>query len=349
VPKIRTYTDETALGFINEDIDAIWTALGVVPDLDDIGDVTITTPADNEVLAYNTGTANWINQTAAEAGLALAADLNDYVLLAGDTMTGALTIQHGTSAELILDDTGGTYEFKILSADDRLQFRSAGVQKGRFNASTNTWEWVIYDSQPTGLIANGMTFYRDESDESLWATWKDSTPTTHHAMIARAKRTKVSLSPGSCTGSGVTQVIQGANTDISAVQFPNGSTTTAAWSFTRPPDWDYGKVRVRVYWMNYDNNVTGNHYWPQRLVGCATGEHTGPTQTCATVIAGAQTTAGLNDSSKIGETIISQTTAGDQTGNDFYVYRIQRQGGVGSDTSGVAWEVIHITAEMLSV
>jgi hypothetical protein len=101
--------------------------------------------------------------------------------------------------------------------------------------------------------------------------------------------------------------------------------------------------------MNYDNNVTGNHYWPQRLIGCATGEHTGPTQTCATIIAGAQTTAGLNDSSKIGETIISQTTAGDQTGNDFYVYRIQRQGGVGSDTSGVAWEVIHITAEMLSV
>lgn len=40
--------------------------------LDDIGDVTITTPADNEVLAYNSGTGTFINQTASEAGLATA-------------------------------------------------------------------------------------------------------------------------------------------------------------------------------------------------------------------------------------------------------------------------------------
>lgn len=36
----------------------------------DIHDVTITTPADNEVLAYDSSTGTWINQTAAEAGLA---------------------------------------------------------------------------------------------------------------------------------------------------------------------------------------------------------------------------------------------------------------------------------------
>lgn len=40
--------------------------------IDDITDVTITTPADNEVLAYDNGTGEWINQTAAEAGLAAA-------------------------------------------------------------------------------------------------------------------------------------------------------------------------------------------------------------------------------------------------------------------------------------
>lgn len=37
--------------------------------LADLSNVTITTPADNEVLAYNSGTTTWINQTAAEAGL----------------------------------------------------------------------------------------------------------------------------------------------------------------------------------------------------------------------------------------------------------------------------------------
>lgn len=40
--------------------------------LSDVHDVTITTPADNEVLAYNDASGTWINQTAAEAGLASA-------------------------------------------------------------------------------------------------------------------------------------------------------------------------------------------------------------------------------------------------------------------------------------
>lgn len=39
------------------------------PALNDLTDVVISTPADNEVLAYNDATGEWINQTAAEAGL----------------------------------------------------------------------------------------------------------------------------------------------------------------------------------------------------------------------------------------------------------------------------------------
>lgn len=47
-----------------------------ITSINDIADVTITgTPADNEVLAYDTATSKWINQTAAEAGLALVANV----------------------------------------------------------------------------------------------------------------------------------------------------------------------------------------------------------------------------------------------------------------------------------
>jgi hypothetical protein len=42
---------------------------GVVNAIGDVGDVTITSVADNEVLAYDNGTSEWINQTASEAGL----------------------------------------------------------------------------------------------------------------------------------------------------------------------------------------------------------------------------------------------------------------------------------------
>jgi hypothetical protein len=53
----------------------------------DIGDIPgialDTTIADNEVLAYNSGTQEWINQTPSEAGLATVADLHAPVTLAG--------------------------------------------------------------------------------------------------------------------------------------------------------------------------------------------------------------------------------------------------------------------------
>ena len=56
--------------------------------LDDIGDVTITTPADNEVLAYNSGTGTFINQTASEAGLATASHSHTIANVTG--LQGAL-------------------------------------------------------------------------------------------------------------------------------------------------------------------------------------------------------------------------------------------------------------------
>jgi len=37
--------------------------------LDDLSDVTINTPADNEILAYDNNSSEWINQTPSEAGL----------------------------------------------------------------------------------------------------------------------------------------------------------------------------------------------------------------------------------------------------------------------------------------
>jgi len=55
--------------------------------LADLSDVTITSVADNEVLAYDTTTSKWINQTPAEAGL---------LGLAGGTLTGNLLVPTGT-------------------------------------------------------------------------------------------------------------------------------------------------------------------------------------------------------------------------------------------------------------
>jgi hypothetical protein len=75
--------------------------------LNDVSDVTIDTPADNEVLAWN-GTDTWINQTAAEAGLAAAThthveaditDLGSYEAALGNP---------GTDGYVLSSTTGGT-------------------------------------------------------------------------------------------------------------------------------------------------------------------------------------------------------------------------------------------------
>jgi len=65
--------------------------------VNDLSDATITgTPADNEVLAFDAGTSEWINQTASEAGLDAL-----FVSLSGDTMTGTLNINKNGQALLI--------------------------------------------------------------------------------------------------------------------------------------------------------------------------------------------------------------------------------------------------------
>lgn len=78
--------------------------------LGELTDVTLaTTPADNEVLAYDSG-GDWINQTAAEAGLAPAVGVNTIVTV-GTITTGGWT---GTA---VAEGYGGTGQTTYASGD----------------------------------------------------------------------------------------------------------------------------------------------------------------------------------------------------------------------------------------
>ncbi len=334
------WTDKTETGLAKEEFDALWTAVNAIPaayDLDDLDDVVITSVADHELLAWDAGTAKWINMTPTEAGLDAL-----YLLLntSNGPLTDTLTIAHATAATLKLNDTGGN-QIDLSSGGAVFATKVDSVTKMRYRVAENSFEIPLAASEPDALLTPAAAFYENTANEELWVQWKDSTPVVHHARVARAKRTIIYLAPGAATKSGATEAVIGANTDVSAIRFANGATQTAAWAFKRPTDWDYGTLNVTVWWTNYDSNVTGNHYWPQRLIGCATGEHLAATQTCATLISGAQTTAGLNDNSKIGATTIAGS-AQDLTGESFMNYRIQRQGAHGSDSSSANWEVIMI-------
>jgi len=75
------------------------------PALDDITDVTIDTPADNELLAYD-GVDTWINQTAAEAGISVVGHSHG---AGSDPMYGHLYDDNTPSASGITITTIGVF------------------------------------------------------------------------------------------------------------------------------------------------------------------------------------------------------------------------------------------------
>jgi hypothetical protein len=76
--------------------------------INDLTDVTITTPADNELLAYDTGSGEFINQTPAEAGLADAAH----------THTLSDVTDSGTAAALDVPAAGDAAVGEVVKGDD---------------------------------------------------------------------------------------------------------------------------------------------------------------------------------------------------------------------------------------
>jgi hypothetical protein len=115
---IYTWTPETETGFLNDELEALWAQIntnetGLITELDDVPDVTITSVADNELLAYDSGSGDWINQTPTEAGLSASGHNHDatYLKLSGGTVTGDLTLSAGmlnvgAPTELTLDASG---------------------------------------------------------------------------------------------------------------------------------------------------------------------------------------------------------------------------------------------------
>ena len=81
---------------------------GLVPTVSGISDVTITSVADNEVLAYDNGSSTWINQTASEASLAATSDLGQFGSI--NTQTDSYT--------LVLADKGKAVEMNKGSSNN---------------------------------------------------------------------------------------------------------------------------------------------------------------------------------------------------------------------------------------
>jgi hypothetical protein len=171
-----------------------WTGLSyfTLDDLEDITDVVITAPGDNEVLAYNSGNATWINQTPAEAGLAadvhthLEADITDlgsYLPLtagAGEALTGDLYIETATFPALRLAKDGSGARYTAIHDDTA----NAKLRKVSWGAEA-ILNLQAYDGQGTAgatirCFADGTTTGVAKFDVCVM----DETTNVQHSLIA---------------------------------------------------------------------------------------------------------------------------------------------------------------------
>ena len=98
-----------------------------------LGDVTISSVADNEVLAYNTATSTWLNQTPTEAGL-LASD-------GSVGLTGALT-------------AASTYHLELETVTDT---RTVRLNSRSFTATSG--DFIGFQSKPSATVNGTATVY----------------------------------------------------------------------------------------------------------------------------------------------------------------------------------------------
>ena len=103
-------------------------AIGAIPgsSLDGLTDVTIAAPADNEVLAYDTATGEWINQTPVEASLC---DLSTAQALSSKTLTSPV-INTGASGTAIATTVGNPGSDTILVSEQGIREALTGLGGG---------------------------------------------------------------------------------------------------------------------------------------------------------------------------------------------------------------------------
>ena len=140
--------------------------------IDSLGDVIITgTPANNEVLAWDGGVAQWINQTAVEAGLISTAG--------GQTIAGTLSVSGAFTSLGINDDA----TLEVLKITDGGIVLGDGTLNGTIIQSIDTVNTIITggNTEASGgrIILNGSS-HTDGADSQffagphLWMRFDDS-------------------------------------------------------------------------------------------------------------------------------------------------------------------------------
>ena len=214
-----------------------------------ISDTTITTPADNEVLAYDSTTSKWINQTAAEAGLQPAGSYltgNQTITLLGDasgsgttsiavtvaddshshststiTGLGALATLSSVDAATITDNSVGAAELNVFGNGSSGQYL---ISDGDGSFSWNTL--TIPDAIPSGTV---MLFVQSSAPTG----WTKST--THNNKALRVVSGTVSTGGNAAFTTAFASYTPSGNVGVSGSVLMSGNISNTTLSTNTIP------------------------------------------------------------------------------------------------------------------
>ena len=193
-------------------------------------DVTIDTPADNEVLAYDTTSSLWINQTASEAGLAA---------LSGATFTGAISGTSLTlSGDLTVNGTTTTINSTTLTVDDK-NIELASI------------------ASPTNITADGggITLKGDTDKTFNWLNATSSWTSSEHISIASGKNLLLNGST-----SGTITLTPAATSGTNTITLPAATGTVALTSILKYQADEPTSPSVGDIWIESDVDVPTDTY-----------------------------------------------------------------------------------------
>lgn len=230
--------------------------------INDLNDVTIDTPADNEVLAYNTATSEFINQTAAEAGLAptasptftgtvtsgaiaaTSASGNNVLTASHSASTGtasalrASTSSTGSAANYVANlsstwNTSGTVTAFLLAITDTLS-----------NAASLIANWTVGGTSMFSVTKAGLTTTKTLAvdDDAYAASWDGSllVPTKNAIYDKLEGKAYFQANNSGAAQTGIADNVA-TKVNFGTEEFDNGGFYNAGTSTWTPPA---GPIRI---------------------------------------------------------------------------------------------------------